>query len=92
MAFGLRLNITDSASTLPFSRLGSVFIFIMVYVLADASFASKASCPAVASRPRFDCFRLEQQLPGGLFSSHWINVPFHGARYLRAKVKDSQVV
>jgi len=26
--------------------------------------------------PRSDCFRLEQQLPGGLSSSHWINVPF----------------
>ena len=55
-----------------------MFIFIMVYVLADAlhTFASKASCLAVSSNPRSDCFRLEQQLPGGLSSSHWINVPF----------------
>jgi hypothetical protein len=58
----------------------SVFIFIMVYVLADpataGSFASKASCSAVTSGPRSDYFRLEQHLPGGISSSHWINAPF----------------
>jgi len=52
----------------------------MVYVLADPAsaepFASKASCSAVTSDPRSDCFRLEQQLPGGISSSHWINTPF----------------
>jgi hypothetical protein len=56
-----------------------VFIFIMVYVLADPAsaepFSSEASCSAVTSGSRPDCFRLEQQLPGGLASSHWINVP-----------------
>jgi hypothetical protein len=57
-----------------------VFIFIMVYVLADPAsagpFAPEASCSAVASSSRSGYFRLEQQLPGGLSSSHWINAPF----------------
>ena len=34
--------------------------------------------------PRSDCFRLEQQLPGGFASSNWIIEPFHGAREMRA--------
>ena len=57
-----------------------MFISIMVYVLADPTtagpFTSEASCSAVTSGPRPDCFRLEQQLPGGISSSHWINAPF----------------
>ena len=57
-----------------------MFIFIMVYVLTDPAtagpFALKASCSAVTSGPRSDCFRLEQQLPGGISSSHLINAPF----------------
>jgi hypothetical protein len=55
----------------------------MACVLADLTyarpFAPGASCLAVTSNPRPDCFRLEQQLPGGISSSHWINAPFHGA-------------
>jgi hypothetical protein len=66
----------------------SVFIFIMVYVLADLAkpdlLHQSASPSAVTSCRRSDCFRLEQQLPGGISSSHWINRPFHGARWFVA--------
>jgi hypothetical protein len=34
----------------------------------------------VSSLSRSDCFRLEQQSPGGITSSHWITRPFHDAR------------
>jgi hypothetical protein len=34
-------------------------------------FPPEASYPAVTSSSRSGCFRLEQQLPGGLSSSHW---------------------
>jgi hypothetical protein len=79
---GLRLVSTDSASTLPVSRL------------ARCSFSLEAACSlirpcrtfciggfgrAVATPPRSNFFRLEQQLPGGISSSHWIDAPFHGA-------------
>jgi hypothetical protein len=72
---GLRLIRTGSAVTLPVSRLARRSIFILACVLADPAiaepFAPEASCPAVASSSRSGYFRLEQQLPGGLSSSHW---------------------
>ena len=72
---GLRLFRTGSAVTLPVSRLARRSIFILACVLADPaiaeSFAPEASRPAIASSSRPGYFRLEQQLPGGLSSSHW---------------------
>ena len=38
--------------------------------------ASVASCWTVTRPPRPDCFRLEQQLPDAISSSHWIYAPF----------------
>jgi hypothetical protein len=38
-------------------------------------------------RPRSDCFRLQQQLSGGISSSHWISAPFHGARKKRVRAR-----
>ncbi len=87
-AFGLHLKITDSASTLPFSRLAQCSFSLCSrcsLLRLTVLFASKASRSAVAGNPRSDCFRLEQQLPGGISSSHWINVPFHGTRVLLAR-------
>src|SRR5262245_42358653 len=78
-AFGLRLKITDSASILPFSRLAQCSFHYGLDARRPrlaGPFASEASCSTVTSGSRPDCFRLEQQLPGGLSSSHWINVPF----------------
>src|SRR5689334_6027356 len=39
-------------------------------------FTPKASTRAVTGPSRSGCFRLEQQLPGGLPSAHWILAPF----------------
>ena len=39
-------------------------------------FAPVASTTAVTSSDLSGCFRLEQQLPGGISSSHWSNAPF----------------
>jgi O-methyltransferase len=68
---------------LPVSKLARRSIFILACVLADPAiagpFAPEASCPAVASSSRSGYFRLEQQLPGGLSSSHWKSAFFHGA-------------
>ena len=72
---GLRLIRTGSAVTLPVSRLARRSVFILACVLADPAtaepFTPEASYPAVASSARSGYFRLEQQLPGGLSSSHW---------------------
>ena len=72
---GLCLIRTSSAVTLPVSRLARRSIFILACVLADPAtagpFTPEASCHAVTSSPCSGCFRLEQQLPGGLSSSHW---------------------
>ena len=72
---GLRLIRTGSAVTLPVSRLARRSIFILAGVLADPAtaepFTPEASCSAVTSSSRPGYFRLEQQLPGGLSSSHW---------------------
>src|ERR1700676_2416039 len=72
---GLRLFRTGSAVTLPVSRLTRRSIFILACVLTDPAiaepFTPEASCSAVTSNSRSSYFRLEQQLPGGLSSSHW---------------------
>ena len=71
---GLRLIRTGSAVTLPVSRLARHSIFILACMLVDplsGSFAPEASCPTVTGSSRSGYFRLEQQLPGGLASSHW---------------------
>jgi hypothetical protein len=72
---GLRLFRTGSAVTLPVSRLARRSIFILACVLADPAvaepFTPEASCSAVTSSSHSGYFRLEQQLPGGLSSSHW---------------------
>jgi len=72
---GLRHFRTGSAATLPISRLARRSIFILACVLADPAiagpFAPEASRSAVTSSSRSGYFRLEQQLPGGLSSSHW---------------------
>jgi hypothetical protein len=56
----------------------STFIHISTCVLADpptGPLAPEASTAAVTSSDLSGCFRLEQQLPGGLSSSHWSNAP-----------------
>ena len=72
-----------------FNRLGvrialfeacSVFILLLEaassLIRLGGPLASRAPCRAVTSPPRLDCFRLEQHLPGGIASSHWIYAPF----------------
>ena len=44
--------------------------------LRSCLFAPEASTTAVTSSDFFGCFRLEQQLPSGISSSHWSNAPF----------------
>jgi hypothetical protein len=72
---GFRLIRTGLAVTLPVSRLARRSIFILACVLADPAvaepFTPEASCSAVTSSSHSGYFRLEQQLPGGLSSSHW---------------------
>jgi len=76
---GLRPFIAGSALTLAVSRPARrSLMFQPACSLAPLSgpFAPEASTRAVTGRSRSGCFRLEQQLPGGIPSSHWINAPF----------------
>jgi hypothetical protein len=76
---GLRPFIAGSAHALAVSRpVRRSHMFQPACSLTPLSgpFAPKASTRAVANPSRSGCFRLEQQLPGGLSSSHWIHAPF----------------
>src|SRR6266404_9716978 len=77
---GLRPSLAGSTLALTFSRpVRRSFIFQPVSSL-DRLFsdllAPEASTTAVTSSDLSGCFRLEQQLPGGISSSHWSNAPF----------------
>ena len=61
-------------SDCPFSRLARRSIFILACVLADPvmpDLCTGGFALCRSGRARFGCFRLEQQLPGGISSSHW---------------------
>jgi len=76
---GLRPSLAGSTLTLTFSRPARrSFIFQPVCSLIPVTgpFAPEASTAAVTSNDLSGCFRLEQQLPGGISSSHWSNAPF----------------
>jgi hypothetical protein len=76
---GLRPSLAGSTLALTFSRPARrSFIFQPACSLAPhwEPFTPEASTRAVTSPSRSGCFRLEQQLPGGISSSHWSNAPF----------------
>jgi hypothetical protein len=76
---GLRPFIAGSALTLAVSRPARAFTHVSTCVLAGSlsePFAPEASTRSVTSPSRSGCFRLEQQLPGGIPSSHGILAPF----------------
>ena len=76
---GLRPFIAGSALTLAVSRPARRSLMFSTCVLAGPPwrpFAPEASTRPVTSPSHSGCFRLEQQLPGGIPSSHGILAPF----------------
>jgi hypothetical protein len=80
LGFGLLLFATRSTVTLPLFRgLLSVHYSLgpaRSLIPSKGPFPPEALTIPVTQDSHSGCFRLERQLPGGIPSSHWTNVPF----------------